>query len=229
MTFRILTYEEFIAFMIGAGHGGPVYMYEGWQDELGIDFTTWAVTHPATGTAWGRGAAGAYLRAMSVPNANETARLVGTDRWIAAPGVYGVDTIIRRLVFEFEMRLTAVANLDNALSFFGFTPGQADNRGTNGIMGWGLLADALQSITDVGGVESVNTGFGEVLTVWNKYRMDIYSGHVVYSLNETQLADHVANLPDTLMYPDFFIDTEAGGAATIEIGIVRIWPEIFVP
>lgn len=202
-----------------------INFYEGWQDEAGIDATVWTVTDPATGAAWSRGAAGAYLRATAAPNANETARLVSDQRWIATPNNYGSNTILQRFNFEFKLKLTNVANIDNAISIFGLTTAVGDNRASNDIIAWALTGDALQSLTDVGGVETINTGFGETLTNWNKVKIVVSPGHVTFYINGTQVADHTTNLPDFPFYLNFFVDTEAGGAATIELGIIRAWPE----
>jgi len=116
-----------------------------------------------------------------------------------------------------------VANIDNTISFLGLTTGTADDRTTNNIIGWGLNADVLQSVTDNAGVETTNTGFGETLTNWNKLAIDVYSGGVRFYINETLKATHIANLPDNPVYLNFYVDTEAGGAATIELGIIRAY------
>ena len=82
----------------------------------------------------------------------------------------------------------------------------------------------LQTVTDDGGSESANMGFGEDLTSWNKYRITVCSGHAKFYLNETEIADHAANLPDVPMYLAWRLHTD-GGACLIEIANVRIWPE----
>jgi hypothetical protein len=198
---------------------------ETWQDEAGIDATVWTVTDPATGAAWSRGASGAYLRATAAPNADETARLVSDQRWIAAPDTYGTNTILRRLVLEFELKLTTVANIDNTLAFFGLTTATDHDRTDNNIIGFALASDVLQSLTDNAGAETVNTTFGETLTNWNKLKIEIYAGHVKFYVNEVEVADHTTNLPDAPMYLNYFIDTDGVGAATIELGVIRIWNE----
>jgi len=208
-------------------------MYEGWQDELGIDFTVWTTTNPATGAAWARGAdaAGEYLVASAAPNANETARLRSNQRWQAIPTLVDTNTVIKRLTVEFEKRITNLANLDNTLSFFGLTPGIADTRATNGIIGFALVGagNALQTVTDIGGVETVTTGYGENLALMNKFKIDAYEDHVKFYLNEVEIADHIANLPDLVAYLNFFYDTNAGGACTPEIAITRIQPSDVAP
>ncbi len=222
----ILAAESLSAALLGVlATGNPPSLQETWQDEAGIDLTVWAPTDPATGAAWSRGAAGAYLRATSAPNAAENARLRSVQRWPAAPTLYSANMVLRRLTLEFELRLTGPANLDNAACFWGLTPGVADTRATAGIIGWGLVGGALQSVTDLAGVETVNTGFGEVLTNWNKFRLEVESGRAAFYLNERLVAAHVANLPDGAFYLDFYTATGGGGAATVEVGITRAAPE----
>lgn len=91
--------------------------------------------------------------------------------------------------------------------------------------GWGINTDVLESITDDGISETTNTTFGETLTNWNKLKIEVYSGHVKFYINEVMKADHTTNLPDFPMYINFHVDTVAGGAATIELGVVRAWTE----
>jgi len=211
----------------GGSYGPTVHLCETWQDELGIDFTIWTTTNPATGAAWARGAVGELLMAHSAPNANELARLRSNQRWVASPTLYGTARIWRRLYVEFEVHLVGLANCNNATFFLGLTTGIADTRATNNIMGWGLVGagNALQTVTDAGGAETVNTGFGENLLITNKLKMEIALNSCEFSLNEAVIANHVVNLPDAPFYLNFLATTGAGGAATIRIGTVRIWGE----
>lgn len=202
-----------------------VSFYEGWQDEAGIDLTTWTVTDPATGAAWVRGAVGAYLMAVAAPNANENARLRSNQRWIVTPTVYDEHQILRRLVLEFEMFLQLVANIDNANFILGLTNTIASTRVTNNLIGFGLVGGALQTITDDGGAETVNTGFGEDLTVLNKFKIDVSLDSVVFSLNETVIATHVTNLPNIPAWLNFYYPTNVGGPSIISLGIIRTWTE----
>ncbi len=208
-------------------------LYEGWQDELGIDFTLWTVVNPATPPPWARGPGvgvmAAMLRATAAPQANEIARLVGNQRWPVAPNVIGPNTIIRVLNIEFEMSIGGLLNLDNTACFFGFTPNQADTRVAQNIVGFALIGagNALQTVTDLLGVETLNTGFGENLANLNKFRIQVLSVGAVrtvqFYLNEVLIASHIATLPDLPMFPNWYFDTNAGGATTPQIAIVRIW------
>lgn len=217
-----------ISDLLGMATRPAIYLYEGWQDEAGIDAAVWTWANPATGVAWARGADGADLMATSIPNANETARLNSNQRWVVAPTLYGTNKVLRKFILEFEMQLANVANLDNALCLFGLTPAVGNDRSSNNIIGFALLADVLQTVTDLAGAETVFTGFGETLTNKNKLRIEIYANVIQFYLNEALIATHTANLPDQPMYLNFFTDTEAGGAATFKLGISRCWMEDMV-
>ncbi len=204
-------------------------LIEAWQNEIGIDHTTWSLTNPATGTAWARGAVGAYLMAVVAPNASENARMRSMYRWVVAPVVYGPNQVFRRLVFEFECYLQLVANIDNTNFFMGLTNTIAATRATNNLIGFGLIGDALQTITDDGGAETVNTGFGETMTDLNKFKIDIYRDNVDFYLNETRIARHTTNLPNAPMYLNFYYPTEVGGASILSLGAIRCWPSDVAP
>ena len=202
-------------------------MLETWQDEGGIDPVLWTVVDPVGGVAWARGTVGTRLAAASTPNANETARLRSNQPWLVYPATIGVTTLFKRLRLSFELQLTNVANIDNAQTILGgLTAGGLATRASNDILGFGLVGDALQTFTNNGGVETVNTGFGETLTNWNKLGIDITVGSVAFYLNEALVATHITNLPNIPMYSNFHLDTEAGGAAAIRIGPVAVLMEV---
>jgi len=204
-------------------------LYEGWEG-LAIDAAKWTVTDPAGGTAWTAGITGAYARILVAPALNNVARLVSDQVYIAAPTVYATNTILRRLYLEFEMKMTTKTSFDNTLCFFGLTATAADDRSSNNIIGFGMNADVLTSVTDLGGAELVNTGFGETLEdTWLKLGICVSKGHVQFFVNEVQKSNHyvVANLPSVPMYINFYLDTE-GVAGTFQLGVIRAWYEDFV-
>lgn len=232
------TYFFILSMGGGAGWGGPgtggitgsqlPYLAETWQDEPAIDFTVWQIVNPAAGTLWNSGPSGwMYLRANSVPNANNIARLRSVRRWVVGPGNYGTNSIVRGMCLEFDFMLTNLANWDNTQSFLGLGSGVADTRATNNIIGFGLVGagNALQTVIDNGGAETVDTGFGEVLTNWNKLKIRITEDAIRFYLNEVLIASHAMDVPNIPMYIQFYCDTNAGGAAAINIGVVRAWHE----
>ena len=200
-------------------------LIELWQSNVGIPEIRWGWTDPATGVPWAIATIDGIRRILTTPNLNEVARLVSIQQWKAAPGLLGANSVVKALNFEFVVRLTNVANIDNAISVFGLTPNNTDIRTSNNIIAFALVADALQTVTDLAGVETVNTGFGETLTNINKLKIRITPGAVMFYLNEALIATHVTNLPDYMMYINYYLDTEAGGTATIEIGPVSAWYE----
>ena len=202
-------------------------LFEGWQFEEGIDESTWVISNPATGGAWNRGAVGAYLMAVSSPNAGESARLRSKERWVCAPLVYGPDQIIRILCLEFEVCLQGLGNIDEVTFFLGLSANAAAVRTVNNIIGFGLTAaGALETITDDAGVETTNTGFGETMaTTFHKLKIDISLNSVVFSLDENVIATHITNLPNAPMYLNFYYPTNMGGASIISLGTIRAWTE----
>jgi len=215
--------------------GAPeIQHYEGWQDELGIDFTLWNLTHPATvPTIRGAGVApmAGDLVATVDMALNETGRIVSTFRFPINPDLWGINSILRLLHFEWEMAIQNPANLDNALTVWGLTPNQADTRASNNIIAFIQVADAINCVTDLAGVETI-TATATVQANKNKYRITIRQtaalvGTVEFYVNEVLVATHITNLPDLPMYLNFFMDTEATGGSVNQIGINRIWTEDF--
>jgi len=200
-------------------------LHEDWQD-FAIDPVIWTVANPATGAAWGVDAVYVpHLMARTSPNANETARMRSNEVWVCGSGYYGNNTLLSKFSLAFEMRLNNVNHLDNGLTFFGLSSGGMATRATNTIICFALLADALQTVTDNAGVETVNTGFGETLTNHNLFQIEVIAGAVNFYLNRNLIATHITNIPNIPMYINFYADTNALGAATIGIGQVLAWTE----
>jgi len=126
---------------------------------------------------------------------------------------------------NFEIKLANVGNIDNSLSFFDLTRAIGDGRTSGNIIGWALTRDALQSVTDDSGTETTNRGSSESPTNWNKLRIGDSKGHVRLFINETEVADHTTTPRDFPFYLNFFGDTEAPGATTTGLGIIRCWTE----
>jgi len=211
-------------------------LYEGWQDEAGIDLTLWTPTNPGAGAAWARGAFGESLMASASPNALNNARLRSNQRWIASPDNYGANKVISRFILEFEADFTGFANFDNANFFLGLTGAIGDTRSTAlaNLNGFSLVGagNALQTLSAVGGAETTFTGFGENLLLANKFRIELFLfaapgvGHGKFYLNDVLIATHVVNNPsNTPMYLNFYAPAGAGGAATVRLGITRCWYE----
>ena len=160
----------------------------------------------------------AYKKVIFAPAAGVDSRLVSVQTW-----PIGAFTTARRIargfLLTFEARLVNVANIDNTTFFLGLTRAQADNRLTNDIIGYGLAGDALRTITDSGGVETVGVPAGIVLTDWNKYRIYVRAdGSVQFLINEVVAVVHAANVPLGNFFLNLYIDNEVAVQGELHMG-----------
>lgn len=205
---------------------------ESWEP-ANIDLNVWTPTDPATtplavveNTAPNVGYSVVTFDILDA----EIARLIGranVNRWRVTPNLSGVNNVMKALVFEWEVYFNDVAHIAAATVLMGFVTNPASTRATNDIVGFGITAGALVSITDRGGVEETNTTFGETLEdTRNKLRIEVGAGAIDFYVNEALVASHTtaANLPDQLMYPCWYMPSGATGADTFQfyLGAVRI-------
>lgn len=211
---------------------GFPYINESWEP-ANIDLNIWTPTHPATNPlAVVENAApnvGYSVVAFDIEDA-ENARLIGranVNRWRIDPTLVDVNHVVKQFLIEWEIYFNDVANVAEATIFMGMVTNPASTRATNDIVGFGITAGALVSITDNGGGEEANTGFGEVLEdTRNKLRILVSEDSVSFFVNEALVAAHVtgANLPDQLMYPCWYMPSAGGGVDTFEfyLGALRM-------
>lgn len=201
-------------------------LFETWQE---IDASVWSVTDPLTGTPWTPIALNNNIWGAAVPAASENCRIRTRQWWNFLPGLYSTAYIYRKLILEFEFMLSAggqpLGNIDQTVTFLGFSATAAAIRTTNNIAGFYLQGNALSTVTDRGGSETLFTGFGETLTNQNKLKIEASLGHVRFYLNDTFISDDVTNLPDSQMVGNFYLATNVGGAMTVFLGGLRIWYE----
>lgn len=198
---------------------------ETWQDVLGIDATVWAVTDPAI--PWAAPTeVGGFLYAQTTLVLNEVARLRSVQQWVEYPNTPNLNLVVKKTILEWEMMLGASANLDNTVCIWGFTNGAADNRASNDLIGFGLLAGVLQAVTDLGGLEVSTPVPGANLALHNKFRIEIYENTANWYLNEVLVATTAIRIPVNPMYIQFLFDTTGGGGCAVDIGIVRCWYEM---
>ncbi len=207
---------------------GFPFINEAWEP-ANIDLNIWTPTHPATNNI--------VVVENTAPNvgysvvefdveAAETARLIGrasVNRWRVVPTLIDVNHAVKQLLMEWQIYFNDVANVDEATIFMGLVTDPASIRTTNNIIGFGITAGVLTSITDRGGAETPQTGFGETLEdTRNKLRILVDENNVYFFVNEVLVATHavVAELPDQLMYPCWYMP----GTAAFEfyLGAVRI-------
>lgn len=217
----LMRYVKGLLASINAGMEPSESLIETWQDLL-IDPNIWTVTDPVAGAAWAPAVAGAFIQCSTTPNANENARLIGDHLWQLHSITPNLNLIVKKTIMEWTMSIGVLANVDNTHAFFGWIPVAANTRDSDNIIGFCLLADVLATLTDSGGGETENTAFGEDLTLLHKFRIEVYEGNVDFYLDEVRIAQHTTNIPNVPSYPNFYIQTDAGGPCALPVGIIKI-------
>lgn len=208
-----------------------MHLYESWQDEAGIDNTVWSTAVTGTGAVARDATEAPYLKVKLSGTTNaDTARLNGDNRWVCGPDTYGTNTILRKLIMEWEVKFATVASIDNTAFFMGLASATNATRASTNIAGFILDGDVLKSITDDGVGETAKAVGGPTLTGWHKLRVEIYAGTIEFYVDETLQATHTTeageDLPDTAMYPVLYLPQEAAAnGGELHTGIVRIWTE----
>lgn len=192
-----------------------------------IDAATWDQTVVATGTITLVHGPGGYIHVVLAGAAPADEAILETDnRWMVRPGAFDDDTdVINQFVLEFMATIYQVQHLDNATTFLGLVPVQGNDRGSPTIIGFMLDGDLLHTLTDDGGVETVtDVSAGLTIADWNKYRIEVTNGHVVFYVNDEEVSDHETNLPDDEMYLCFHEQSDGAGGGLF-IAMVRAWYE----
>lgn len=211
---------------------GFPYINEPWEP-ANIDLNIWTPTHPATNNL--------IVVENAAPNVGysvvrfdientETARLIGrasTNRWRIVPNLVDINHVVKQFLMEWEIYFNNVAGVLETDIFMGLVTGVADTRASNNIVGFGITAGVLDSITDRGGARAPLTGFGETLEdTRNKLRIMVDADNVYFYVNEVLHATHAvaAQLPDQLMYPCWYMPAGPAVPDDFEfyLGAVRI-------
>ena len=162
---------------------------------------------------------------LTVP-ANGTARLRSLYTFRATPSKFSNTTnttMVRGVFVEFEAKFTDVANIDNTNFFMGLSSSTSGLRTTADIIGFGLVGDAIQTVTDSSGTETVNAPAGITLTNRNLYKIAITPGQVEFWINGNIVATHTTNLPDILPFLMFYSASEGGGSSVLDVGYCHVF------
>ena len=132
-------------------------------------------------------------------------------------------TMVRGVFLEFEAKLGNIANMDNATFFMGFNDSTTGTRATANVVGFGLSSDAIQTITDSAGTETVTSPSAITLTDRNLYKIAITEGQVEFWINGNQVGTHTTNLPDVLPFLMFYNGSEGTGSSTLDVGFCHVF------
>ena len=209
---------------------------ETWQF---IDPAIWTKTNPITGAAWNNvvGLEPPGVWANSTPNSSEFSRLVTRDYWQVGPGSYGPGTygaksIHQGFYIEFELMLSslaALANVDGAHTFYGFSlPG--DDRSSNNLIGIIIdpVLDFIFAFQDIGGVETVDnidSAISLVAPNFCKIRIESSPRLLKFYVNDVQRDQIISTslaATNGQAVVNFNHAANAGGASPIRIGQIAM-------
>ena len=202
---------------------GPMLMQE--YCGTAVDATNkWTVTVGATGAVAVQSNPRHFR--LNLPAAADTARL-NAQSVVNSPSNHVTTTHIwTKMTAEWVRQMGTLANIVNATSFMGFAtdPGN-DTRATNGIIGFILASDVLNTITDSAGTETLNVTSGLTLTNYNKYRITINgsaSPTVDFYVNDVLQFSHSTNIVTAANCGlAFYFDAEVG--ATLARLLHCVW------
>jgi len=204
------------------------YLTEFFEDET-INAAVWDETVTNTGTiTFAIDAGYKYVNLSTGATDVSTAVLNSDQRFEFRPNSFNlVQGVITRIVLEWDMRLTNVANMLNTSVLFGFGNSKTSIRTSNNIAGFILDGDVLKSITDNGGNEELtDVSSGITVANWNKYRITALPGNIVqFYINDTLVATHndAANLPNDAMYIIFHNANDSAADAGVDVAHIRQW------
>jgi len=207
--------------------GGPVPYTEGWWQATLDATNVWNTTVSGTSTVTAPDVTARRTVRCASAAATEQASIWGR-RILTSPTLASATTDIwQRLIMKFEAAINAtVANQDNDRFVMGLgASGAAVQATNNDTVGFILVADALNFTTRR--ASSVNTVVPSppTLTNFNRYRIEIDATSIRGYVNGTLVATHTTGLPIVPLIPGFTSFTDAGGAGSLNVGVVRVWYE----
>ena len=206
------------------------YLTEFWEGEA-LDAAVWETTIDGVGTE-AFATAGGYMyydMDTAAAAADTDVFLNSLYRWICIPSVFGdSNAIIQRLVVEWEAQaITAVADHDNTHFFMGLISAKTNDITQQNLIGFNLVADQLRGKCDAGGTEDSTPDIPVTLTDWNKYKITVDIGNIVFTLNgdDERALTVVTAQPDVAMYLLFGTRAEGAAAVGLNVGPVRAYYE----
>lgn len=211
-------------------HGGQNALKEGWQDPVFPDPGLWVTAVAATGAVNRDLTEAPHQKIVLTGPANaDTARLYSLYRWTCGPTIWGSNLAYKRFIFAWEAKFDVVASIDNTHFLMGLAPTIAATRATNEQISFILTADALNTLTDDGGAETVTVvAPAPVLTNWHFYAIEVYAGGVVFYVDGVAV-QHTTNLPDIAFYLTWYLPQEAAAnGGELHVGALGAYYEFVV-
>ncbi len=218
--------------ILSLNYSGKSSLGESWQDAAppGHDTNLWTEVITASGGIARVTTEVGYLKQVFTGPANaDTARLHSVQQWPVAPTLWGAEMIYKRFVFIFEVKFGTVASIDNTTFFMGLAPTTGSIRTSQELIGFVLTADALNSLTDNGGTETLNALGAPTLTDWHLLAIECYAAGVNFYVDGAVAATHITNLPDENYYLTWYVPQEAAAnSGELHLGVLGCFYEFVV-
>jgi len=223
--------------ILSLNYSGKSSLSESWQDATppGHDTNIWTEVLGATGSVDRDATEVGYLKQVFTGPANaDTARLHSVHEWPVAPTLWGADMLYKRFVFGWECKFVSVDSIENggpaAAGFFmGLAPSTVATRATQELIGFVLTANALNSLTDDGGTETLNAVGAPTLTDWHVLAIECYAGGVNFYVDGAVMANHITNIPDGNYYLTWYVPQEAAAnGGQLHLGALGCFYEFVV-
>ena len=223
--------------LISLNASGKSSLSESWQDATppGHDVNIWTEVAGGTGGAARDATEVGYLKQLFTGPANaDTARLHSVHQWPVAPTLWGAEMMYKRFVLIWECKFVTVASILNggpatAGFFMGLAPSTVATRATQELIGFVLTADALNSLTDDGGTETLSAVGAPVVTNWHLLAIECYAAGVNFYVDGAVAAQHTTNIPDENYYLTWYVPQEvAANGGQLHLGALGCFYEFVV-
>lgn len=209
--------------------GSDMILKELWIHTTADDTNVWTVAATGTGTtAVSAAGDGKVHRLFSGGALDDVARTISRPYAPNVLSITNASEMYTKVIAEWMMQFVEPTDENNAAFLAGFlaqNAGGTDRSSTNAL-GFILASDALNTLSDKAGTETVTVATGAPsLTEWNTYRITMTNGNIAFAVNGVTLVNNTTNLPLKPLQFTIVNKQEAAGTAGVRLGPVAIWAE----
>ncbi len=131
--------------------------------------------------------------------------------------------IWQRVVLEFEAALVGVTAQNNSKFLMGLAQTNGE-RSDDNVLGFSLVSDALNTLTDKAGTETENVvSSPPTLTAYNRYKIVLSNGSVEFYVNGALVDTIITNIPAIPLKAAFVLISDNSGSAELRVGATRLY------
>ena len=206
-----------------ASFQGPMLLNDSFT--VAVDTTNvWATSLGGTGTFARQVVSGRPLARLDCPAGADKALCYSLKPFQPPGAASTTQDIYQRVTMEWLMAFTSVANIDNTQMVAGLNAIGAERSDIN-VACFCLASDALNTVTDAAGAETVTVVGGDAITLtnFNRYKIVMRNGTVEFWVNNTLRNTHTANILAVATQATIGLRSEAAVTARLEFTDIRCW------